>query len=155
MKRPIVAALAAVAVLALTGTAGAEEALKKLQDFKTTGASLRIQQVEQGGARAEALAAITNRIKLPPGFKIELYAIVPDARHMAVGTNVGVVFVGTRKADVWAVTDRDKDRVGDEVKRFAPSIDFKVPNGPCFSKDGFLYIAEHNRLMQAAKREDS
>ena len=26
-----------------------------------------------------------EKIKLPPGFKIDLYAIVPDARHMAVG----------------------------------------------------------------------
>ena len=26
-----------------------------------------------------------ENIKLPDGFKIELFAIVPDARHMAVG----------------------------------------------------------------------
>ena len=31
-------------------------------------------------------------------------------------------FVGTRKEQAWAVTDRDKDRVADEVKRFAPSL---------------------------------
>ncbi|MCW2239899.1 PQQ-dependent sugar dehydrogenase [Azospirillum canadense] len=121
--------------------------LNKLQDFKTTGAPLRIQTVEQGGARAAAIRENLKQVKLPPGFKIDLYAIVPDARHMAVGTNVGVVFVGTRKADVWAVTDRAKARVADEVKRFAPSIDFKVPNGVCFSKDGFLFIAEHNRVL--------
>jgi len=30
---------------------------------------------------------------------------------------------------------------------FAPSIDFKIPNGPCFSADGFLYIAEQNRVL--------
>lgn len=121
--------------------------LDKLQDFKTTGASLRIQTIDQGGPRAAAIRENLKQIKLPPGFKIDLYAIVPDARHMAVGPNVGVVFVGTRKADVWAVTDRAKARVADEVKRFAPSIDFKVPNGPCFSKDGFLFIAEHNRVL--------
>jgi glucose/arabinose dehydrogenase len=32
------------------------------------------------------------------------------------------------------------------VKRFAPSIEFVIPNGVCFSKDGFLYIAERNRI---------
>jgi glucose/arabinose dehydrogenase len=69
------------------------------------------------------------------------------AQHMAVGNNVGTVFVGTRKTAVWAVTDRDRDRVADEVKRFAPSIAFTVPNGPCMSKDGFLYLAEHNRML--------
>src|SRR3546814_13208993 len=45
------------------------------------------------------------------------------------------------------LTDRNKDRVADEVKRFAPSIDFAIPNGPCFSEDGFLYIAEQNRVL--------
>jgi glucose/arabinose dehydrogenase len=37
--------------------------------------------------------------------------------------------------------------VADEVKVFAPSIDFNIPNGVCFSKDGFLYIAEQNRVL--------
>ena len=58
-----------------------------------------------------------------------------------------VTFVGTRKSKVWAETDRDKDRVADEVKEFAPSIAFTVPNGVCFSKDGFLFIAEQNRVL--------
>jgi glucose/arabinose dehydrogenase len=33
------------------------------------------------------------------------------------------------------------------VKDFAPSLKFSIPNGPCFSKDGFLYIAEQNRVL--------
>jgi glucose/arabinose dehydrogenase len=44
------------------------------------------------------------------------------------------------------VTDRNKDGTADEVKRFAPSLEFAIPNGPCFSKDGMLYIAERNRV---------
>jgi hypothetical protein len=121
--------------------------LKKLQDFKTTGTALELETVAQQGATTEALRKIAARVKLPPGFKIDLYAVVPDARHMAVGNNVGTVFVGTRKTAAWAVTDRDRNRVADEVKRFAPSLSLNVPNGMCFSKDGFLYIAEHNRLL--------
>jgi glucose/arabinose dehydrogenase len=74
--------------------------------------------------------------------------VVPDARHMAVGPNVGVVFVGTRKSNVYTVTDRDKDRVADEVRVFAPSVSFKIPNGVCFSRDGVLYVAEQNRILQ-------
>jgi glucose/arabinose dehydrogenase len=139
-------AVVAVAVVASQAQAASDN-LKKLQDFKTSGTPLTLETVDQGGAKAEAISAIADRVKLPSGFKMELYAIVPDARHMAVGNNVGTVFVGTRKTAVWAVTDRDKDRVGDEVKRFAPSIEFSVPNGVCFSNDGFLYIAEHNRLL--------
>jgi glucose/arabinose dehydrogenase len=67
---------------------------------------------------------------------------------MAVGPSTGVVFVGTRKNNVYVVTDRDKDRVADEVKQFAPSVEFKIPNGVCFSRDGVLYVAEQNRVLQ-------
>ncbi len=147
LKHKRVTAAAAIA-LAIGGVSEAGiQNLKKLQDFKTTGTALELETVAQTGAQSEAIKKILSRIKLPPGFKIGLYAIVPDARHMAVGNNVGTVFVGTRKTAVWAVTDRDRDRVADEVKRFAPSINFTVPNGVCFSKDGFLYITEHNRLL--------
>ena len=52
------------------------------------------------------------------------------------------------RSNVYAVTDRDKDRVADEVKVFAPSITFKVPNGVCFSRDGMLYVVEQNRVLQ-------
>jgi glucose/arabinose dehydrogenase len=114
---------------------------------QTTGYGLKFQMVEQGGANADAIRKNLQKVKLPPGFKIDLYAIVPDARHMAVGTNVGVVFVGTRKTSVYAVTDRDKDRVADEVKPFAPSVEFAIPNGVCMSKDGFLFLAEQNRVI--------
>ena len=121
--------------------------LEKLGEFKTTGTAMDMPTIPQTGAKAYAIKKTLARIKLPPGFKISLYAIVPDARHMAVGPQGVVTFVGTRKSKVWAVTDRDKDRVADEVKEFAPSIAFTVPNGVCFSKDGFLFIAEQNRVL--------
>ena len=137
----------AAAALALQPAALAQDNLEKLSDFRTTGTSLEIPTVPQGGKTADNLRAIAKRVNLPPGFKIDLFAVVPDARHMAVGNNASVVFVGTRKNRVWAVTDRDSDRVADETKIFAPSLDFKVPNGVCFSRDGFLFIAEHNRVL--------
>lgn len=121
--------------------------LDRLQQFRPTGTAMQMETVPQEGRRADALRRNLQRIKLPEGFKIDLYAVVPDARHMAVGTSSGVVFVGTRKTRVWAVTDRDRDRVADEVKVFAPSVNFSVPNGMCMSPDGILYIAEHNRIL--------
>ena len=72
------------------------------------------------------------------------FAIVPDARHMAVAPSTNMLFVGTRKTNVWAVTDRNGDGVADEVKAFAPSLNFKVPNGVCWTRDGFLLVVEHN-----------
>jgi hypothetical protein len=130
-------ALAVGPALAQQPTAGN---LEKLSGFKTTGTPMDIPLVPQTGSKADAIKKSLARIKLPAGFKIGLYAIVPDARHMAVGPQGVVTFVGTRKSKVYAVTDRDKDRVADEVKEFAPSISFTIPNGVCFSKDGFLFI---------------
>ncbi|MCB2135514.1 MAG: PQQ-dependent sugar dehydrogenase [Rhodobacteraceae bacterium] len=143
--------LTATAVAALmAGAAFAQGALPdnlaKLGAFKTTGVT-EFTVIEQGGDYAEAIKATLKGISLPEGFKIELYAIVPDARHMAVGPQGIVTFVGTRKTEVWAVTDRNKDRVADEVKNFAPSLPKAIPNGPCFTDDGFLIIAEQNRVL--------
>ena len=136
-----------VASLALSGAAlASDDNLEKLGQFKTTGVT-DFEVIEQGGPNAAAIRENLSRIKLPSGFTIDLYAVVPDARHMAMGPQGIVLFVGTRKTDVWAVTDRNKDRTADEVKRFAPSINLTIPNGPCFSKDGFLFIAEQNRVL--------
>jgi len=130
-----------------TGRPQAQDSLKRLEGFQSTGASLEMETVPQSGPRANALRANLQKIKLPPGFKIDLYAVVPDARHMAVGPSTGIVYVGTRKTRVWAVTDRTKTRVADEVKVFSPSLSFRVPNGVCFSPDGVLYVIEHNRVL--------
>jgi glucose/arabinose dehydrogenase len=140
-------AAAGGACITLSASAIAQDNVKKLENFQSTGASLNMETVPQTGPKADALRANLKNIKLPPGFKIDLYAIVPDARHMAVGPSTAIVFVGTRKTKVWAVTDRNKTRVADEVKAFAPSINFKVPNGVCFSPDGFLFVVEHNRVL--------
>ena len=121
--------------------------LEKLESFRSTGGPMTLETVPQGGAKADAIKRNLQKIHLPPGFKIDLYALVPDARHMAVGPSTGIVFVGTRKSRVWAVTDRTRSRVADEVKVFSPSIEFRVPNAVCFTPDGFLFVVEHNRVL--------
>lgn len=147
--KTLMTTLAATALLA--GGAAAQGAdvpdnLDRLSGFKTTGTT-DFTFIEQTGDFAEGIKRSLEKITLPDGFKIELYAVVPDARHIAVGTQGVVTFVGTRKETVWSVTDRNKDRVADEVKDFAPSLSFSIPNGVCFSDDGFLYIAEQNRVL--------
>ena len=124
----------------------AQTNIERLGQFKTTGVT-EMAQVEQTGERADQLRRNLERIKLPPGFRIDLYAIAPDARHMAVAPQGTVVFVGTRKTDAWSVVDRDSNRVADQVMRLAPSVDLSIPNGLCFSKDGMLYIVERNRVL--------
>lgn len=141
------AAVLASPVLAQPAVQSPTGNLDRLGAFQSTGTE-EPKPIPQEGRKADAVRRNLQNIKLPQGFKIELYALVPDARHMAVGPNAGVVFVGTRKNNVYAVTDRDKDRVADEVKVFAPSITFKIPNGVCFSPEGVLYVAEQNRVLQ-------
>ena len=137
--------------LAVLGTANISLAqagnLEKLSAMKATGNSADIPLIPQSGPKAEAIKKTLSKIKLPAGFKIGLYALVPDARHMAVGPQGVVTFVGTRKTKVYAMTDRAQNGTAEEVKEFASSIDKVIPNGVCFSKDGFLYVAEQNRVL--------
>ena len=141
MKTAVLALFAASAAPCL-----AQGNLEKLSKFQTTGTT-EFEMVEQGTDYGAQLEENLKAIKLPAGFKIGLYAVVPDARHMAVGPQGVVTIVGTKKTKVWSVVDRNRDRVADEVKQFAPSLVFNIPNGVCFSKDGFLYIAEQNRVL--------
>jgi glucose/arabinose dehydrogenase len=143
-----IAAVAAAAAFAAAAFAQAgPDNLSTLKQFKVATTDLNIPPVPQTGKNADAIRENLKRVKLPPGFKIDLYAVVPDARHMAVAPSTNMLFVGTRKTAVWAVTDRNSDGVADEVKQFAPSLKFKVPNGLCWTKDGFLLVIEHNRVL--------
>ena len=79
----------------------------------------------------------TAKLKLPPGFNIEVYAAgMANARSLALGDK-GTVFVGTRLVDkVYAIVNKDGKR---EVKVLASGL--YRPNGVAFL-DGTLYIAE-------------
>ena len=146
MNRYLSCAVALVAALSLAVHAQPTN-IEKLKQMKVSGTDLNIPPVPQSGPNAEAIRDNLKRVKLPPGFRIDLYAVVPDARHMAVAPSTNMLFVGTRKTTVWAVTDRNSDGIADEVKTFAPSLNFKVPNGVCWTKDGFLVVVEHNRVL--------
>ncbi len=148
-RRHTAAALfAAAATLAATGLLPAQaQNLDKLKQMKVSGTDLNIPPVPQTGPNTEAIKKNLEKVKLPPGFRISLYAVVPDARHMAVAPSTNMLFVGTRKTTVYAVTDRLSSGTATEVKAFAPSLNFKVPNGVCWTRDGSLVVAEHNRVM--------
>lgn len=128
-------------------SAGDEDNIQKLSSFKSTGGG-RGEVISQDSKFADNIRKnILPHIKLPSGFKIELFAVAPDARNMAISRNKGAVWIGTRKNKVWQATDRDMDNVADTVEQFAPTVSFDIPNGPCYSADGHLYIAERNRVL--------
>jgi glucose/arabinose dehydrogenase len=84
-----------------------------------------------------------SKIKLPPGFAIELWASgLANARSIAVGPK-GTVFVGTRLVGkVYAVVDKGDHR---EVKTIVTGL--HRPNGVAF-RDGSLYVAEISRVLR-------
>ena len=128
-------------------SAGDEENIKKLSSFKKTDGAVADVIDQNTKFAANIKKNILPNIKMPAGFKIELFAVAPDARHMAVSRNKGTVWIGTRKTRVWQATDRDMDNIADTVEQFAPTVNFDIPNGPCYSADGHLYIAERNRVL--------
>ena len=90
------------------------------------------------------------KLKLPPGFNIEVYAAgMANARSLAEGDK-GTVFVGSRLVgNVYAVTNKDGKRA---VKTLASGL--HRPNGIAF-KNGTLYVAELSKVSKVDKIEDN
>ena len=86
-----------------------------------------------------------DKIKLPPGFHISVYAEqIPGARSLAEGDG-GTVYVGTREDKVYALRDGNRDGKADSVQTVASG--FNSPNGVAFL-NGDLYIAEIHRILR-------
>lgn len=106
----------------------------------------------------QAMAAITSasaklpldKIKLPAGFSIAVYAEVEDARSMALSP-AGTLFVGNRDGDkVYALKDTNGDGIAD--KKWVIAKGLNSPNGVAF-RDGDLYVAEISRVTKFSKIE--
>ena len=95
---------------------------------------------------ADSKQELLDKIKIPKGFSITLFADnVPNARAMALGKN-GTVFVGSRNnGSVYAVQDINKDGKADKTHIIASGL--YLPNGVAY-KDGNLYVAEINRIIR-------
>jgi glucose/arabinose dehydrogenase len=88
-----------------------------------------------------------KKIKLPPGFKIELWASnVPEARQMAWGDD-GTLYVGSWSTDVYAIKDEGGKRT---VKTILKGLN--MPTGVAFV-NGSLYVVAINRLLRYDKPE--
>ena len=91
-----------------------------------------------------------DKIKLPAGFSISVYAEVPNARSMTLSPS-GVLYVGTRGSDkVYAVTDDNRDGKADKVYTIASGLN--SPNGVAF-RDGNLYIATISSIYKIEQIE--
>jgi glucose/arabinose dehydrogenase len=86
-----------------------------------------------------------DKIRMPAGFKIQVYAEVDNARSMVMSPS-GTLFVGNRNGDkVYAVKDTDGDYKAD--KKWIITSGKNMPNGVAF-RDGDLYVAEVSRILK-------
>jgi glucose/arabinose dehydrogenase len=99
--------------------------------------------VAQPPAPTPAEKIPVGKIKVPAGFRVELWASgLPNARVMRWGDK-GTLFVSSRVAgNVYAVVDKGGTR---EVKTIAKGLN--LPNGIEF-KDGTLYVAEVSKISK-------
>ena len=85
-------------------------------------------------------------IQLPPGFSIEVFADVPNARSLALGDD-GTVFVANRRGDsVFAIILNDSNQR--EVIELVRGL--SMPNGIAFV-NGDLYVAEPSPVARARR----
>lgn len=100
-----------------------------------------------------AQALPVGLIKLPQGFRIDVYAQgVKNARSLAISPG-GTVFVGTRTAgNVYALVDEDRDGQADKMYVLAEGLN--MPNGVAF-RDGALYVAEVHRVIKFENIEEN
>ena len=105
----------------------------------------------QGGGAPPPIAL--DKISMPPGFHIEVYADgLQAARQMALADD-GTVFVGSfglftgapELGNIYAIRDTDRDGTADEVTTILSGL--TAPNGVAF-RDGALFVAENNRITR-------
>lgn len=93
-----------------------------------------------------------DKINLPAGYAIDVYAEVPNARSMTLSPS-GVLYVGNKSENnVYAVVDSNKDGKADKVYKIATNLN--SPNGVAF-KDGNLYIATISSILQLPNIESN
>ncbi|MDP2266815.1 MAG: PQQ-dependent sugar dehydrogenase [Thiobacillus sp.] len=81
-----------------------------------------------------------SSLKLPPGFQIELFARVPNARQMALGKTM--LFVGSMRAGkVYAIPLQGPRK----LRVIADKLE--MPVGVAF-RDGDLYVSAVNRILR-------
>jgi glucose/arabinose dehydrogenase len=113
-------------------------------------ANIQLAPVTPPPLAAAADKVPVDKLKVPKGFKVEVYASgIPNARSLRLGDK-GTVFVSNRTLDkIYAIVDKGGKR---EVKVIAK--DLYRPNGIALH-DGTLYIAELSQISKIEKIEDN
>jgi glucose/arabinose dehydrogenase len=88
----------------------------------------------------------TNHLKVPKGFKVDVFAKdVQDARSLAIGES-GAIFVGNRVGDkVYALIDKNQDYFPDNKVVVAEGL--RMPNGLAVQGND-LYVVTNKRILK-------
>jgi glucose/arabinose dehydrogenase len=85
-----------------------------------------------------------DKLVMPAGFHIEVYAEVENPRQMAQGDD-GVIYVGSmRPGKVHAVRDTNGDHKGDQVTVIADELE--LPSGIAY-RNGDLYVGAVSKIL--------
>jgi len=97
-------------------------------------------------AQEARIEELLPRLRLPPGFRIEVVTTqISNARSLARGER-GTLFIGTRNGgDVYAITGIEDDWRADRVRVIAEGLN--SPNGVAV-RDGALFVAEIDRVIR-------
>ncbi len=93
-------------------------------------------------ATAGDFSGVLDKVKLPAGFKISVFAEMPKPRQIEVGKPNGVVFVGSRHGHIYSLIDSNRDGVADEVLERVNGLN--VPNGVAM-QDSMLYVGMQDK----------
>lgn len=124
----------------------------------TSGTTINSNDVSRGNnATPERAKPILEKLKLPDGFQIKVFAKVPNARSLALAydekRNRQVVFVGNKdESNVYTLIDEGSDYTVDTVKTIVKGR--KTPNGVAFH-NGNLYVAQVSVIHEFANILDN
>jgi len=95
--------------------------------------------------------AILERINLPDGFSISVFAQMPRARGIAVDGESGTVYVGSSGSTIYTATDADGDGAADAVQ--TPGTDLSLPSDIAIHESG-LFIGLVDQVARSANAGD-
>lgn len=85
-----------------------------------------------------------DKLTLPDGFSVSVYAEIENPRQLALGAD-NTVFVGSLRGSVWALINPEEDVRANEVVRVAEGLN--TPNGVAYHR-GDLFVGEINRISK-------
>lgn len=88
----------------------------------------------------------TRTLTLPAGFQANVFAAgLVSARFMTIGPEETIFVTGMESGQIYALPDRNRDGVADEVQVWAEGLN--RPHGIAFH-ESYLYVGETNRIVR-------